>query len=144
MKYRQLPYSRSNETLSSSQDSTSTITGKRNQVDRIIKINMTTSRLGCHSRSLKSLTIRSGSKRSDGLRLLLIVKFQTTLVLSPVPFQRTVLVNTQYQFLQKQNSATNRKLAKQSELIQGSRHQLHYLMGLLLRIPIFFVRTKRS
>nr|DAK09562.1 MAG TPA: hypothetical protein [Caudoviricetes sp.]DAO93092.1 MAG TPA: hypothetical protein [Caudoviricetes sp.] len=30
MKYRQLPYSRSNETLSSSQDSTSTITGKRN------------------------------------------------------------------------------------------------------------------
>lgn len=37
--------------------------------------------------------------KSDGLRLLLIVKFQTTLVLSPVPFQRTVLVNTSYQFL---------------------------------------------
>lgn len=49
--------------------------------------------------SLKSLTIRSGSKRSDGLRLLSIVEFQTTLVLSPVPFQRTVLVNISYQFL---------------------------------------------
>lgn len=40
-----------------------------------------------------------GSKRSDGLRLLSIVEFQTTLVLSPVPFQRTVLVNISYQFL---------------------------------------------
>lgn len=36
---------------------------------------------------------------SDGLRLLSIVEFQTTLVLSPVPFQRTVLVNISYQFL---------------------------------------------
>lgn len=52
-------------------------------------------------RSLKSLTIRSGSKRSDGLRLLSIVKYRITLVLYPVPFQRTVLVNTSYQFLLK-------------------------------------------
>lgn len=75
------------------------INGKKNSVNRITKINTTTSRLDCRSRSLKSLTIRSGSKRSDGLRLLSIVEFQTTLVLSPVPFQRTVLVNISYQFL---------------------------------------------
>lgn len=75
MKYRQLPYSRSNGTLSSSPDSTSTRTGKKNSVNRITKINTTTSRLDCRSRSLKSLTIRSGSKRSDGLRLLSIVEF---------------------------------------------------------------------
>ena len=81
------------------QHNTSTRTGKKNSVNRITKINTTTSRLDCRSRSLKSLTIRSGSKRSDGLRLLSIVEFQTTLVLSPVPFQRTVLVNISYQFL---------------------------------------------
>lgn len=80
-------------------ENTSTRTGKKNSVNRITKINTTTSRLDCRSRSLKSLTIRSGSKRSDGLRLLSIVEFQTTLVLSPVPFQRTVLVNISYQFL---------------------------------------------
>lgn len=40
-------------------------------------------------------------KDRTGLRLLSIVKYRITLVLSPVPFQRPVLVNTSYQFLLK-------------------------------------------
>lgn len=63
---------------------------------------MTTSRLGSHSRSLKSLTIRSGSKRSDGLRLLLIVKFQTTVSKNRAgQYFVSVLVETEQCYKQK-------------------------------------------